>query len=393
MMGLLRFPVLACAMALLLAGMMAGLARLDWPVPLMAAPERASLHGGLMISGFLGTLISLERAVGLGRLWAYAGPIVTAAGGIALLFGLPPEQALGLIFLGSLPLALVFIPYLVRQPNVHQALMTAGACLWVAGNALWWHGWPIYAVTPWWMGFLLLTIAGERLELSRLLRLSMGAYAWLLGSLAMFVLGILVKTYGQYGLAVLPSFGTQILAWGEGLLGLGMFAVAAWLLHHDMARRTLRQGGLHGYVATALLSGYIWLAVAGVIGMTAVALPGGPGFLVAGPIYDAAIHAFTVGFVLGMILGHGPLIFPAVLGIPITFRRLFYLPLFVLNAGLLLRLTGDLSGWRTAQIWGGTANVVALLLFLLTMIGTVVGGVTQSIIRPRMSHIRRCENR
>ena len=38
------------------------------------------------------------------------------------------------------------------------------------GNGLWLAGRPIYAVVPWWVGFLVLTIAGERLELSRVLR-------------------------------------------------------------------------------------------------------------------------------------------------------------------------------------------------------------------------------
>jgi len=29
--------------------------------------------------------------------------------------------------------------------------------------------WPVHALVPWWIGFLALTIAGERLELSRML--------------------------------------------------------------------------------------------------------------------------------------------------------------------------------------------------------------------------------
>ena len=44
----------------------ARLARLDWSVPATTA-NATGWHGALMISAFLGTVISLERAVALGR--------------------------------------------------------------------------------------------------------------------------------------------------------------------------------------------------------------------------------------------------------------------------------------------------------------------------------------
>lgn len=52
----------------MLAGMWAGLVRLGWALPTvhLALPLA---HGPLMVSGFLGTLISLERAMALGS-WA-----------------------------------------------------------------------------------------------------------------------------------------------------------------------------------------------------------------------------------------------------------------------------------------------------------------------------------
>lgn len=370
--GVLRFPLLATAMALLMTGMATGLARLDWHIPLMGTPDRASLHGGLMISGFLGTLIGLERAVGLGRLHGYLGPILTGTGGLALLLGVRPSLALGSITVGSLLLSTVFVPFLLRQLTIHQVCMTIGALLWASGNGLWWYGWPLYVIAPWWMGFLLFTIAGERLELSRLLQLSVGAYACFVGALTLFVFGVLVKSFGQYALTLLPSYGADILGLGDALVGLGMISTAIWLLVFDMARRSIRQAGLHRYVAVALLAGYGWLAVSGVVALVAIAHPAGPNALIAGPIYDAALHAFTVGFAMAMVLGHGPLVFPAVLGIPITFHRGFYLPLLVLNGGLLVRLVGDLCAWQGGQHWGAMANAVAILLFVIVVVGTVL---------------------
>ncbi|MBT3341496.1 MAG: hypothetical protein HN712_27330 [Gemmatimonadetes bacterium] len=375
--ALLRFPVLASAMALLLTGVAAGLARLDWSVPLMDTPARAGLHGGLMISGFLGTLIGLERAVALGHFRGYLGPLLTGIGGLSLIAGAPPVFAIGLITAGSALLSTALLPFLARQFTIHQTIITIGAVLWTIGNGLWWHGWPLYAVTPWWMGFLLFTIAGERLELSRLLQLSVSAYAGFLGGLSLFVCGILVKSYGQYALSVLPSHGARMLGLGDAILGLGMLAIAAWLMHFDMARRALKQPGLHRYVAVALLVGYGWLAFGGAVALIAIVHPAGPDALIVGPIYDATIHAFTIGFVLAMIFGHGPLVFPAVLGIPITFHRAFYLPLLVLNGGLLLRLLGDLIDWRTGQTWGAMISSVAILMFVVTVVSTVILSISQ----------------
>nr|BFE78121.1 hypothetical protein GCM10020093_007220 [Planobispora longispora] len=44
-------------------------------------------HGPLMALGFLGTLISLERAVALRSRWGYAAPALSALGAVALAAG------------------------------------------------------------------------------------------------------------------------------------------------------------------------------------------------------------------------------------------------------------------------------------------------------------------
>ena len=48
--------------------------------------------------------------------------------------------------------------------------MGAGALAWFVGNVLWSAGVPIHRTVSWFGAFLLLTIVGERLELSRLAR-------------------------------------------------------------------------------------------------------------------------------------------------------------------------------------------------------------------------------
>ena len=61
-----RLPLLILGFLALFAGVGAGLARLGWTVPEIAATA-AALHGPLMICGFFGVVISLERAVAIGR--------------------------------------------------------------------------------------------------------------------------------------------------------------------------------------------------------------------------------------------------------------------------------------------------------------------------------------
>lgn len=61
-----RLPLMALALLALLLGLWAVLLRLGWRLPPLT-PQLILLHGPLMVAGFLGTLISLERAVALSQ--------------------------------------------------------------------------------------------------------------------------------------------------------------------------------------------------------------------------------------------------------------------------------------------------------------------------------------
>jgi len=134
-------------------------------------------------------------------------------------------------------------------------------------------------------------------------------------------------------------------------------ALTAWLLKHDVARRTIRQPGLPRFIGACLLSGYVWLGVSGLLALRF-------GGMVAGPHYDAMLHTLFLGFVFAMIFGHAPIIFPAVLGKPISFRSTFYTHLVALHLSLSLRVIGDLMPWSSGRLWGGLLNAAVLLLFL-----------------------------
>ena len=70
-----------------------------------------------------------------------------------------------LLTAGSIALIAVFGEIIRRQPASFTYTMGFGAVLWAAGNVLWLAGWPIFHVVWWWGGYLVLTIAGERLEI------------------------------------------------------------------------------------------------------------------------------------------------------------------------------------------------------------------------------------
>ena len=325
----------------LLAALWGGLVRLGWRLPAIGL-ALAGFHGPLMVAGFLGTVIGMERAVALGRRWGYLAPLGTGLGALALVAGSPAGIGPALMTLGSATLVIVFGAILRRQWALFTAVMALGAVAWLAGQLLWLAGWPIHRVVPWWVGFLVLTIAGERLELSRLLRLSDGSRAAFLGASALFVSGLLLTT-------VAFDLGVRVL-------GAGLVALALWLGSQDVARRTVRQPGLTRFIALCLLSGYVWLGISGGVAL----IWGGVG---AGAHYDALVHALFLGFVFAMIFGHASIIFPAILGLPISFRPAFYGHLVLLHATLGLRVAGDLIPSLPARQWGGLLNVVALLLF------------------------------
>ncbi|MGB8382633.1 MAG: hypothetical protein WCG47_15550, partial [Dermatophilaceae bacterium] len=83
-------PLRAARAALLLAGGLslllgldAALLRLLVPAP-VGSDRLADVHGALMVLGFLGTLVALERAVALRAGWAYVAPALLGAGGLAV---------------------------------------------------------------------------------------------------------------------------------------------------------------------------------------------------------------------------------------------------------------------------------------------------------------------
>jgi len=112
-------------------------------------------------------------------------------------------------------------------------------------------------------------------------------------------------------------------------------------------------------MAVCLLGGYAWLAVAGAAWA---------GTALGWPVRDVALHALGLGFIVSMMMGHAPVILPAIARVKLQFGAFFYLPLAALHLSLALRL-----GWGAVdaaqRAAGASLNAAAIALFAVTVAG------------------------
>lgn len=362
-----RIPLIALAAVSLFAGLWGGLLLLGLDLPSRGG-DLAAMHGPLMVFGFLGTLVSLERAVALGRGWVYAAPLASVAGSLIALAD--PSGSLGpaLLTFAGIVLAGAYVQVDRIQRSTHNAVMALGAVAWVAATVAWLTGSGIGEISYLMAGFLVLTIVGERLELSRAMNLTRAIRMQLLVAIGVFAAGLAIS---------LES--TQI---GVAVAGAGLLGQAAWLARFDVARRTVKMkggqkkgaqkmgnpgAGLTRFMAVALLAGYAWMAVAGAIWLLGSGATWGFG-------YDARLHAIYLGFVISMVFAHAPVIFPAVLRIPVPFRPRYYAHLALLHLSLVIRIVGgDLLENESLWQLGGILNELAILLFLASTAVAAIG--------------------
>ena len=332
----------------LLAGLDGALLLLGVWSPVMST-RLSKWHGPLMVLGFVGTVICLERAVALGHRLAFLVPAVSGLGVIVLLAPLPFDSAragLALLTLAQLGLLTIYVPLWQRSHDDAIVIQGAGAFCAAGAAALLTTGVHVSQIVGWLACYMILTICGERLELSRLTMARNRA----LPALCLAVVAALLVS------VVSPAIGWRVL--GVVLIGL-----AVWLCRHDVARGGLRRGGQAAYIGTLLMVGYLWLATAGI-----VCTVQGPPISRSG--YDAVVHSLFLGFTIGMILGHAPIILHAVLQVRLEWTTWFWLPAFLLEASLLVRIgIGDGLDRSAAVQAGGTVNVLSLLT-LVAVIAT-----------------------
>lgn len=300
-------------------------------------------HGAVMMAGFFGALIALERVVALRRgLWvpvlatlggwlAWGAGLWTAAGGLWV------ASAAGLVWLYAWA-------GMHRAQSLPLAVEASGALALLVANAAFAMG-QTDAARIGWSAFLVLTIAGERRELTRLVRLP----DWASKAFLLVWAGALA--------AVLGALWRPDLA--EMLWWITMALLAAWLLRWDVATRQWRAKGWAGHTALCLVVGYGWLTVAAVLGLLG---------------HTIAWHALWLGFVMAMVFGHAPIMLPALAGWRPEPTRWALLPLGVLGASLALRVVASVTGWAYGLAAAGTGHALAFVLFGAVMVRAVRRG-------------------
>lgn len=325
----------------LLTGLYAGIGRMGsgWGGHQYVSPM---LHGSLMINGFLGTLIGLERAAALEKWWAYGAPVTFAIASVILLVASGFWAELLFIAASIFLLAIMLFLYRLQSEAYHMVMIMGAICLLI-GNILLFAGSPIFNLVTWWAGFLLLTIFAERLELNRIMRPPQRARSFFI-ALGLFWIAGIALTYIDRRI-------------GWTVASVSLIAQALWLFKYDVARRTIKAREWTRYSAIALLTGYGWLVAAGLFGLWY-------GLPYAGFPYDAQLHMIFVGFVFSMIFAHASVIIPSLSGRLIPYHFYFYIPLILLHGFLGVRIVADLFALPVVRTIGGHGNVLAILMFI-----------------------------
>lgn len=334
----------------MLLGLYTGLIRMGVLAP-AAIDLNGLLHGPLMINGFLGTLIALERAAALRKAWTYSAPVCLALSTILLLTG---QNISGSFFLisGSLLLVAMLVYLLYLQASPHHFIMFLGGCCLLTGNMLFIMNQPIHELVIWWVGFPVLTIFGERLELNRVMRPPKRAVHVFTVLIMIWIIMVGLLHVQR----TLPWYGASLL----------LIITALWLIRYDVARKTIRSDEWIRYSALCMLLAYGWLIISGIYGLAA-------GLPVAGPSYDALLHMIFVGFVFSMIFAHAAIIIPSLTGKMVPYHPYFYMPLILLHISLLMRVTADIFSAPVIQSGASYGNLAAIVLFF--------GGIVTRLIQ------------
>lgn len=327
----------------LVLGLLSGLYRIGWiDIPAGYAGQ----HGAIMVGSFIGTLVCLERAVVIKKKLIFLIPLISGTSILFFLTGYTMAAKIALI-VGGIGLTSMFVYFYQKTKEMYHIIMLVGAMCWLIGNVILLIKNQYIIASGWWIGFLFLTIVGERLELTKFLPLNRMKLSILMGAVVIFILGLLVPFH----------------TWGKYLMAAGLIVAGLWLLKFDMAGKAIKREGLSRYSGIALIAGYAWLIISGIL------FAKGELF---GYLYDAALHSFFIGFVFSMIFAHAPIILPGVAGIIFKpYHPTLYIWLVLLHLSLALRIGANLNMNVDLRLWAGMINGIVILAFFINIVAIV----------------------
>jgi hypothetical protein len=252
-------------------------------------------------------------------------------------------MAYGLLITSSIGLTAITLYFQSRFWEATFLILFTGTVCWLLGNVMLvlWNMYPV--AVSWWMAFLLFTIVASRANASRARDKNKFSNFTLYLVLGLFTIGLLMPFHGN----------------GRLWMGAGLVCTALWLIAYDSARGLMKIEAMSRYTGIALLTGFIWLLATGMF-MLAGEL--------AGPMYDTALHSFFIGFLFSVIMAHGPMILPSLLGLSTKlFHPILYSWLILMECSLVVRITANFANEFFLRKWAGILNGIAILAFFITM--------------------------
>ena len=332
----------------MLSGLAGGLVRIGWPLLPEHFVAPVALHSALMVCGFFGLGIALERAAALKQPIAFAAPALAATARARWRCS-PGWRASS----GCWPRWRwwpVYAEVMRRAPELHTAVEAAGALAW-AGGTLWWLLRPFSVVVAWWAAFLVLTIFGERRELARFVPLSEKSPARL-------------HRHGCRAGGCARRAGRAVARASDRRRPVVAVDVAVLRLAAALRPRLPAQVHRFGWAlhtARSLRLGYTWLMLAGLWGVVN-ALRGMP-LDSPGPL-----HMLLLGFVFDGVRPRAHHAAGAAAHADLAARPFAFVPVGLMTLGVTLRALGDAIGSGGVRAGAGALQAAAILTFAFTMI-------------------------
>ncbi|MEM3676474.1 MAG: NnrS family protein [Thermoplasmataceae archaeon] len=207
------------------------------------------------------------------------------------------------------------------------------------------------------LSFPIIYVLGERIELGQMRGIP-GIWIGL-----MKILSVLGPVSLFIGNLVYRGIVENMLI-DAGLASLSGMALIS--LYHDPAIRISKVNRkLQSYMRLGIRSSYAWL-ILGII-LYALQVNVSRGFM------DAATHSIALGFLGSFIISHSPVIFPLILKIRVDTEKVTKLPLYAMNASVLLRVVGDIArrvayGYGVISFVSEWVLIIAIVLFLANII-------------------------
>ncbi len=274
---ILLFPLIVFILIISIYG---GVLRAGIELPVIK--PLVSKHGFLLLYGFFASLISLERVVGIKKSRFLFAPISFIIGSFLLLFDFN-EISFGFFVVGSMLFCGIYIYILIRSFLIPTFILFLGSLSLLLSSVLLFI-YPLNKLSILYITFFVLTITGERVELSKIYINKAFVKLSLVPTSLLFVLSIL---------SLINDIFIKLYAFGLILISIIFFKF-------DVAIKTVKLSGIRRYISLGVILAYAWLLISGLL----ILIP-------TGFYYDAFLHTIFLGFAFSMVFSHAYIIFPA----------------------------------------------------------------------------------